>query len=92
MDSEEIDHLLTVVVGVSDQLLADRIDDEVEQLQRYLSNENGAIVRELRNFDFALPALNRQLNNVMNKKLFESGWCARQSLPLWAEPELPNQP
>ena len=53
-------HLLAMMRRIADQPLPDRIDDKVENLQRNLANEWGAIVGHFGNFNVAFAALNYQ--------------------------------
>src|SRR5271157_4155671 len=55
-----VDHPLPAVVGVANQPLTPGINHEIEQLQGDHTDENRAIIGELRDFDDAFASLDGQ--------------------------------
>ncbi len=54
--------MLPAVFRVADELLALRIDNEVEQLQGHLADDDGKFVRNLGDIAQAIAPLHRQPN------------------------------
>jgi hypothetical protein len=64
--SLQFDDVFAAVCGITDKTLADGIDHEIEQFQRYLTDQYGAIVRQFGDVAWAVPSLNRQANGAVN--------------------------
>jgi hypothetical protein len=50
----KLDHWFAAVCGIADQLLAARVDDEVEQLQRHRADKNRTVVGQFGDVRYAL--------------------------------------
>ena len=71
--SEHVDHLLAAVIGVADEALADRIDDEIQSFQRNLADENGTFVGYLGRLDDAVASLDGQANRPLDAEGEDAG-------------------
>ena len=60
--SIHLQHLFSAVRRVADQTLIRRIDDEIEQFQRNLTDEDRTVFGDLRDVDRAFPPLVGQTN------------------------------
>ena len=54
---EQVNHMLSAVVRVADQLGTIRINDEIKRFQRDLTDKWWAIVRDFADFDDAVAIL-----------------------------------
>src|SRR5206468_110514 len=90
--SVQFEHVLAAVGGVADEALADRVDDEIEQFQRDLPDEDGAIVRKFRHIDGAVALLNRQTNRAINLEGHNPGARAGRFRAGRTKAELLDQP
>jgi hypothetical protein len=76
--------VLAAMIRVADQSPSNGIDHVVQQLQRNLTDEHGAIVRDFSDIDTTITVIDRQLNRAVNAKLLDAGGrpCASGTEPL----------
>jgi hypothetical protein len=60
-------HMLTAVLGISNQPLAARIDNEIKHLKRNLADQRRHTVRHFNDIDRALSPLDREPNGVVDR-------------------------
>ena len=58
--------MVAAVLWVANQPLADRIDNPIEQFQRYLTNQYRAIVRNLHDVADTVASLDRELGRPIH--------------------------
>src|SRR5271157_5240822 len=83
-----VDHPLPAVVGVANQPLAPGINHEIEQLQGDHTDENRAIIIELRNFDDAFASLDGQPRWPVDSERDRVGGCLCERRSKFTKSEL----
>ena len=76
LESVHLEHVLAAVLGVADQLVPNRIDDEVELFQGNLADENWTALGDLGHIDQTISALDRQPDGFMH---LDQGWTGRRA-------------
>src|SRR5208282_3371741 len=71
--SIHLKHLFSAVRRVANETLVSRIDDEIEQFQRNLTNEYGRVFREFNDIHLAFSSLDGQAHTPINMERRKTG-------------------
>src|SRR5262249_39253900 len=66
---EEVHHVFAAMIGVAQEALSDRVDDEVERFEGKLADENGAIVGKFGDLHGAFALLHRESDRLVHVEL-----------------------